>query len=148
MTADHHAQNHAIPYWNVNVNKADWTAECPPFLLNVDDSDRIHLSIPDDQYHRMSWADVKEVIRNSCPMSCHPHQSAYKTTGTNDLAKFKRLPSDLRRYRAFIASIKESHGSVMNFIMKERVKWEDITPRATPFQNTSNYYIVLRSSSV
>jgi len=63
--------------------------------------------------------------------------------GTNRLEIFKRTPSDLRRYRIFLAKIKASHGSVMGFIMKERVKWEDVTPNATPFQDDCTFTLAL-----
>jgi len=32
----------------------------------------------------------------------------------------------------------------MNFIMKERVRWEDITPKATPFQDECTFLAVPR----
>ena len=53
---------------------------------------------------------------------------------TNQLQLFKRRPSDLRKYRKYIADIKSRYGSVMNFILKERVRWADVIPRGEPFQ--------------
>jgi hypothetical protein len=57
----------------------------------------------------------------------------------NDLAAFKRLPSFFRRYLFFLHSIKASHGSVMNFIMQERVKWTDVKPQEAPFRDPSTF---------
>jgi len=65
-------------------------------------------------------------------MMCHG-------TGTNRLEVFKRVPSDLRRYRFFLANIKASHGSVMGFIMRERVRWVDVAPNAGPFRDECMY---------
>jgi len=133
----------ATPYWNVNVPPSQQTKECPAFLANCNAPDRKALSVPDEQFHTMSWEDVKEVI--SMPVryqyarrrQCQPLIHTNDNTGTNDLAAFKRQPSDFRRYLAFLAKIKASHGSVLEFIMKERVKWTDTTPRAGPFQESS-----------
>jgi hypothetical protein len=55
----------AVPYWNVNVPPAQQTEECPDFLVNCTAPDRKSLSVPDEQFHRMSWEDVKEVISMS-----------------------------------------------------------------------------------
>ena len=30
--------------------------------------------------------------------------------------------------------LKAEHGSVMNFILKNRVQWDDLTPRGQPFE--------------
>jgi len=53
------------PYWNVNVPPAQQTEECPAFLVNCNAPDRKALSVPDEQFHTMSWEDVKEVISMS-----------------------------------------------------------------------------------
>lgn len=52
----------------------------------------------------------------------------------NRLELFKRVPSDLRRYRKYIADIKREYGSVMNLILKERVQWSEVTPRGEAFE--------------
>ena len=110
-------RDQSIPYWNMNIPKEQWTPECPTFLQNLPESDCNVLGTKDDAYHRMTWEEVREVIR------------------MNRLELFNRLPSDLRRYRAYISRIKESHGSVMKFILQERVKWDDLTPKGRPFES-------------
>ena len=55
-------------------------------------------------------------------------------TGTNHLELFRRVPSELRKYRKYIARIKDDYGSVMDFILKERVKWAEVVPKGAPFQ--------------
>lgn len=54
-----------IPYWLVNVPRSQWTAECPDFIANASERDRNMLSIPDSQFHRLSWDDVQEIISKS-----------------------------------------------------------------------------------
>lgn len=39
-----------------------------------------------------------------------------------------------------MAVIKSQYGSVMNFILKERVRWTDLTPKAGPFEDPCKIY--------
>ena len=113
-----------LPYWLVNVPPELRPSTCPSFLQNVNERDRRILSTPDSEYHRLSWPEVQEYIR------------------INRIDLFQRLPSDLRRYRGFIAKITKDHGTVMNFVMNQRLQWRDTTPSAPPFQNASEYPLV------
>ena len=53
----------SIQFWNVNVPRAKWTDECPDYLANLDESDRRHLSLWDDEYEVQSWEEVTDIIR-------------------------------------------------------------------------------------
>lgn len=53
----------------------------------------------------------------------------------NRLQDFKRVPSQLHKYRKYIADVKREHGSIMNYILKERVHWANLTPNGAPFTN-------------
>lgn len=49
------------------------------------------------------------------------------------------MPSDLRRYYEYTSQIKKKYGSVMNFIVRERLHWgegkpEDLKPKGKPFE--------------
>lgn len=61
-------------------------------------------------------------------------------TGTNRIDRFQRVPSDLRKYLEYTAQIKAEYGSVMRFVVKERLCWgngdspEDLKPRGRPFE--------------
>lgn len=47
-----------------------------------------------------------------------------------------RVPTDLRKYLEYTAKIKEAHGSIFTFIVKERLHWDDLKPKGTtPFEN-------------
>lgn len=50
-------------------------------------------------------------------------------TGKNRLDDLKRVPSDLRRYIAWSHETKKEYGSILAFILKERLGWEDLTPK-------------------
>ena len=59
--------------------------------------------------------------------------------GTNQIDRFQRVPSDLRRYLEYTTHIKERYGSVMRFVVKERLGWgngedEILKPRGAPFE--------------
>ena len=51
-----------LPYWLVNVPRASWPTECPGFLINANLKDRRILSTPDEDYHRQTWPEVKQII--------------------------------------------------------------------------------------
>lgn len=106
-----------LPYWQVNVPEHLRTAECPDFLRNLTDKDRGIISTPDSEYVFDTWAVVRQKVAQ------------------NRLELFQRLPSDLRRYLAFTWKLRRDYGSVMNFILSERLKWTlPITPRGRPFE--------------
>ncbi|KAI4205915.1 MAG: hypothetical protein LQ350_000100 [Teloschistes chrysophthalmus] len=105
-----------IPYWRANVPKDQWPAECPEFLLNLSERDQQLVGQLDKDYHRLTWPEVKKVIAD------------------NQLDRFVRVPSDLRRYLEYNAQLKKEHGSVMDYVVKERLNWIDLKPTdAAPF---------------
>lgn len=58
------------------------------------------------------------------------------SSGTNRIDGFRRVPSDLRRYLARMAELKEDYGSALNFIIEKRLRWTDREPKeADPFNN-------------
>ena len=48
-------------------------------------------------------------------------------TAEHNLSVLKRWPSDLRRYMKWSSETKAAHGSVPNFVMKERLKWRPLS---------------------
>ena len=69
----------------------------------------------------MSWTEVRELING------------------NRLDLFIRKPSDLRRYREYCDKLVKEYGSVMAFVMQERLRWEDLTPAGKPFSDDGEY---------
>lgn len=58
---------------------------------------------------------------------------------TNRIDRFQRVPSDLRKYLEYTARIKAEYGSVMRFVVKERLCWgdgdvQDLRPKGAPFE--------------
>ncbi|CAO1605423.1 hypothetical protein XANCAGTX0491_008941 [Xanthoria calcicola] len=51
-----------VPYWRVNVPKEQWPAECPEFLLDLSERDKQLVDRWDQDYHRLSWPEVKKAI--------------------------------------------------------------------------------------
>ncbi len=56
----------------------------------------------------------------------------------NKIDLFSRAPLDHRNYLAYVFKLKKEYGSVMNFVVKERLQWIDLTPKdASPFADLS-----------
>ncbi|KAL4890051.1 hypothetical protein BDV59DRAFT_185587 [Aspergillus ambiguus] len=111
----------SLPYWLVNVPRAKWTAECPSFLRNQSEKNIGILATPDEKYVAQGWELVKEIV------------------ATNRIDRFQRLPSSLRKYLEYKERIVAEYGSIMRFIIKERLEWgdgkaEDLKARGRPFE--------------
>ncbi|KAI4155149.1 MAG: hypothetical protein LQ340_001185 [Diploschistes diacapsis] len=110
-----------LPYWCVNVPPHEWPEECPDYLRHQSEKDQEILATPDSEYRRLTWDEVKSLIG---------------LAGNNRLDLFHRVPSDLRLYRKYVYTLNREYGSIMNFVLWERLKWEDIRPsNAAPFTN-------------
>lgn len=107
-----------VDFWNYNIPKKDHTKECPNFLEYCfqNERDRKILSTLDKDYHLQTWEDVSYMIKE------------------NRIDLFQRVPSDLRRYREYSAKLIKEHGSIMEFVMKERLRWRDLKPQGKPFE--------------
>jgi hypothetical protein len=60
----------------------------------------------------------------------------------NRIDKFHRSPSELRRYRQYIYHLEQSYGSVMKFIINQRLKWPNLTPGGPPFTNPDDLKVL------
>ncbi|KAF7718395.1 Uncharacterized protein PECH_008390 [Penicillium ucsense] len=108
-------------YWQVNVPRSQRTKECPPFLRDQSLKNIQCLATRDCDYQRQSWEQVQIIIR------------------TNQIDRFQRVPSELRKYLQYIFRIKLQYGSVMRFVVMERLRWgigalEDLQPSGRPFE--------------
>ncbi|KAI1382585.1 uncharacterized protein F4822DRAFT_435435 [Hypoxylon trugodes] len=116
---------HQLPYWQVNVSPDQRTEQCPDFLRDISDKDQRILSTWDNDYRRDSWEQVKEIVAR------------------NDLASFRRVPSDLRRYLEFKFKVQKEYGSILNYVRQKRLKWQSDTPSGEPpFSNPTDYTIL------
>lgn len=81
-----------------------------------------------------------ELIYSSACQAGGPVFADAETTETNRIDRFQRVPSDLRKYLEYTAQIKAEYGSVMRFVVKERLRWgdgdsaENLKPRGRPFE--------------
>ncbi len=114
-----------LPYWQVNIPEHLRTTECPEFLRNVSDKDRGIISTPDSDYEVDSWPVVQHKVAQ------------------NRLELFQRAPSELRRYLAFTWKLRRDYGSVMNFILTQRLEWTvPIAPRGRPFEHDDDIKVL------
>ncbi|KAL5440644.1 hypothetical protein PMIN05_004837 [Paraphaeosphaeria minitans] len=105
-----------LPFWLVNVTRDQWPAECPDFLEELGDKDRRIIRTPDSEFKRLTWDEVKHLI------------------SIDRVDLFHRVPSELRRYRQFTHRLVKQYGSIMNFIVNERLQWKSMSPRGRPFE--------------
>jgi hypothetical protein len=114
-----------LPYWQINVPEAARTTECPEFLANLTLKDLGIISTPDAQYHTFTWTEVKKIITD------------------NRLDLFQRVPSDLRRYLAYNWQLKKEYGSVMEFVLSQRLGWkEPVQSEGQPFEDERDIKIL------
>ena len=107
----------AVPFWQVNCAPHELTSDCPPFLMNLNEKDRRCVAMPDAAYHALSWTKVSDII------------------ATNNLEVFQRVPSELRRYKAFTYRLAQQYGSIASFVLRERLRWQAaVTARGRPFE--------------
>ncbi|KAK2756940.1 hypothetical protein FQN54_004908 [Arachnomyces sp. PD_36] len=117
-----------LPYWLVNVPRSEWPAECPDFLLNTTDKNKSILSVPDEEYKIDNWDRVKEIVTS------------------NQIDRFQRVPSHLRKYLEWSVGIKKEYGSFVDYVVKERLGWGGeggVVPKSTtPFENADDLKIL------
>ncbi|KAF1937447.1 hypothetical protein EJ02DRAFT_458711 [Clathrospora elynae] len=111
-----HEEEPSLPFWLVNIPRDQWPSECPDFLRECSDKDRGIIGTLDERYSVLTWEEVREIVR------------------IDRVDKFHRLPSELRRYRQFTHHLVQEYGSIMNFIVNERLKWESMEPMGRPFE--------------
>lgn len=116
-----------LPYWQVNIPPENRQEECPEFLRDISDKDIRIIGTPDEEYRVQTWQQVVDITR------------------TGRLADFQRWPSELRRYRQYTWELKRAHGSVMNFMLRQRLGWsEPVVPQGSkPFECQEDFKILM-----
>lgn len=96
-----------LPWWQVNIPSEEREARCPEPLRNLCAKDREIIGTWDEDYQPQTWDEVVDIIH------------------TDRLGDFRRWPSDLRRYREYIWWLNREYGSVMRFMLHERLHWAE-----------------------
>lgn len=101
--------------------------DCPPYLQNIVAKDKGIISTPNEDFEINSWEQVRE------------------TVARNRLHLLERVPSELRRYLKFIYYLKQEHGTVMNYLLKHRLHWEEpVVPKGkTPFEEPEDVKVLV-----
>ncbi|KAF1841002.1 uncharacterized protein K460DRAFT_420837 [Cucurbitaria berberidis CBS 394.84] len=104
----------------------------PPFQLTPIDWHQ--LSLADTDFTPHSWSNLHHLI------------------STGQLEELKRWPSALKAYLAWTAHVKEKYGSVMPYLLQQRLLWEPIEDQTgalrfevrnpVPFANTEDFKIL------
>jgi len=114
-----------LPYWQTNIPISQRESACPTFLQNLSEKDISILSTPDSSYQTFSWPSVQRIVT------------------LNRLDLFQRLPSNLRLYLQYIHTIKRTHGSVMHFMLEERLHWTmPITADGVLFEKETDWKVL------
>jgi hypothetical protein len=115
-----------LPYWQTNVPLSLLTETCPPYLQNLSEKDISILSTPDSTYTTLTWPSVRSLIAR------------------NRIDLFQRLPSELRRYLQFTYTIKKQYGSILTFILNERLEWKEpvIAKGKKPFEEEEDVKVL------
>lgn len=116
-----------LPWWQVNIPPKERENQCPEPLRDLCAKDREIIGTRDEDYHPQTWGEVVDIIR------------------TGRLGDFRRWPSDLRRYREYIWWLTREHGSVMQFMLQKRLRWQEpVIPRGSkPFQYEDDFRILM-----
>jgi len=67
--------NDPLPFWKVNVPRAQWPAECPDFLRGISEKDQRIIGTPDEEYALLTWPEVRELV--STAAQPHPWTRKY-----------------------------------------------------------------------
>ncbi|KAF2822433.1 hypothetical protein CC86DRAFT_329987 [Ophiobolus disseminans] len=118
------SQNGDVPFWLVNVPRDQWPDECPEFLRECGEKDRRIIGTRDETYTLLTWDEVREFVR------------------IDRVDKFHRKPSELRRYRQFTHHLVKEYGSIMAFMLSERLKWNSLEAKGSPFQHDCDIKIL------
>lgn len=115
-----------LPFWQVNVAPEHREEHCPEYLQNLSAKDVGIIGTYDFDYHIQTWEEVVYIIR------------------TGRLQDFQRWPTELRRYREFVWRLSRGKGSVMDYMLKERILWtQPIVPRShRPFECEDDFKIL------
>lgn len=106
------------PYWHVNVPPSKQTDACPVYLVGLSDKDRAIIATPEHEFQRDTWAEASQKV------------------AARRFDLFKRMPSELRRYREFTWRLRQEPDGILNFILAHRLHWpRPIVARgAAPFE--------------
>lgn len=117
----------ALPYWQVNIPEDQRVAECPAFLRSLSAKDERIISTLQDDYKVMSWPEVKSIVSR------------------NDLGAFQRDPLALRRYLEYTWGLKAEYGSVVNYVLKELLRWDvaELSTIATTEQTVAELTVAM-----
>ncbi|KAF7958484.1 hypothetical protein EAE96_002027 [Botrytis aclada] len=117
-----------LPYWQTNLPPSSHTPHCPPALQSLSQKDILILRTPDSAFHPLTWATVRAIIR------------------TNQLSLFQRRPSQLRKYLEYCYCIKQRYGSMMRYMLNEKLQWDEAElgarARDAPFRKREEYKIL------
>ncbi|KAH7080545.1 hypothetical protein BKA63DRAFT_531437 [Paraphoma chrysanthemicola] len=120
--------------WKANPDPSalPFPRDNPPFALTAIDWHQLGLT--DAEFTPHDWTNLHHLV------------------STNQLDELKRWPSALKAYLAWTAHVKEKYGSVMSYLLQQRLFWEPIpddsgalkfhVKHTTPFAHSDDHEIL------
>jgi Protein of unknown function (DUF3605) len=88
----------------------------------------------------------KSFVRTKDRLPCRIHtlekSADGSCTGSNRLELFRRTPSNLRRYRQYVHSLKQNYGTINDYILSHVLGWTDNGTTYPPFTNPDDIKIL------
>jgi hypothetical protein len=113
MSRDHAIDKSSLP----SIFQAQWESNADPTALPFP-RDNPHFPLTAIDWHQLSLTDAD--------FTPHSWSNLHHLISTNQLAELKRWPSSLKAYLAWTAHVKEKYGSVMKYLLDQRLFWEPI----------------------
>ena len=122
--SEYQAGKRPLPYWLLNVPESQWPSQCPAFLTDLSPRNLEIINFPEPEFQRLTWPEVQATIR------------------ANHIDDFRRAPLDHRNYLCYMARLKKEHGSVMDYVQHQRLKWTDLEAKGSAFEDPGLWFFL------
>ncbi|OHE97876.1 hypothetical protein CORC01_06739 [Colletotrichum orchidophilum] len=110
----------------------------PPFKLT--DADIRALRGQSETFQPHTWDEVQKIIGQTpkTPLIIVLNQAA------GEMGQLNRAPQDLRNYIVWLAEVGQSHGSVLEFVRREKLHWQRpiVAQNSVPFADPHDWKIL------
>lgn len=100
-----------VPWWNRNVPLPQRTTDCLEYLLHATERQKQLMGQLDADHMPMSWREVRDCVGIYLVLKVKQVLGTLTRSALNRIDLFRRLPSDLRRYKAFLYEKSQEYGS-------------------------------------
>ncbi|KAK1564194.1 uncharacterized protein LY79DRAFT_530380 [Colletotrichum navitas] len=93
---------------------------------------------------RLSDEDIRVLRGRSDKPGPHTWEEIKSVIAAGEMGQLRRSPQDLRNYIVWHAEIRKTHGSVLEYVRREKLRWpKHITPcDDLPFSHTNDWKVI------